>query len=120
MSSSGNRQRSQKGSLLPDSRATAILQYREPAMTPAAAHEKKSIIGCGAVAFSHGHQESLHVHTEYAQLKWPSTGIAKVRTPRGIFVAGPGHAVWIPAGELHGGVYRGDVLEQNLYVHVLR
>jgi AraC-like DNA-binding protein len=86
-------------------------------MTLGEVAQEKSIIGTGAVAFANGHRESMHVHVEYAQLKWPSTGIAKVRTPRGIFVADPGHAVWIPAGERHGGIYAGDVLEKSVYVH---
>lgn len=85
-------------------------------MTTAEANKEKMIIGTGSVTFADGHREPLHVHADHAQLKWPSTGIASVRTPEGIFVAAPAHAVWIPAGQLHGGSYTGEVLEQNLYV----
>jgi AraC-like DNA-binding protein len=77
---------------------------------------EKSIIGSGSLAFADGHRETLHVHVDYAQLKWPSTGVASVRTPSGIFVASAAFAVWIPAGQRHGGIYSGDVLEQNLFV----
>lgn len=77
---------------------------------------KKRIVGTGSVVFQDGHREHLHVHEEQAQLKWPSTGIASVRTPAGIFVAPPAYAVWIPARLRHGGMYSGEVFEQNAYV----
>jgi AraC-like DNA-binding protein len=82
-----------------------------------AALKEKRIVGTGSVAFADGFREPLHIHADYAQLKWPSTGVASVRTPAGIFVAGPAHAVWIPAGDRHAGIYTGEVLEQNLYIH---
>jgi AraC-like DNA-binding protein len=77
---------------------------------------KKRIVGTGSVVFHDGQSEHLHVHSEQGQLKWPSTGIASVRTPDGIFVAPPSYAVWIPAGLQHGGMYAGEVFEQNAYV----
>jgi AraC-like DNA-binding protein len=79
--------------------------------------EKNRIVGTGSITFEDGDREVLHVHAGYAQLKWPTTGVASVRTPSGIFVAAPARAVWIPAGERHGGMYTGQVLEQSLYVH---
>jgi AraC-like DNA-binding protein len=74
------------------------------------------VILSGGIAFRKGHRESLHVHADQGQLKWPSDGVASVRTEQGIFVAGPSHAVWIPAGHEHGGVYADDVFEQNVFV----
>lgn len=79
--------------------------------------ENKLILGTGSVAFDDGHRETLHVHEGYAQLKWPTTGVASVRTLGGIFVAAPAQAVWIVPGERHGGMYTGQVLERSLYVH---
>jgi AraC-like DNA-binding protein len=86
-------------------------------MTTTDTPREKSIIGSSSIDFADGHREPLHIHADYAQLKWPSSGVASVRTPEGIFVARLAHAVWIPAGERHGGVYSGPVLEQNLFVH---
>jgi AraC-like DNA-binding protein len=77
---------------------------------------KKRIVGTGSVVFQDGQRETQHVHREQGQLKWPSTGMASVRTPDGIFVAPPAYAIWIPAGLLHGGMYSGEVFEQNAYV----
>jgi len=57
------------------------------------------------------------VHADYGQLKWSSSGVSRVRTPDGIFVTASAHAVWIPAGLLHGGMYASDVLEKNVFVH---
>lgn len=85
-------------------------------MVTAEANREKTIIGTGAVTFADGHRETLHVHAEHGQLKWPSTGVASVRTPDGVFVAASTHAVWIPAAQRHGGIYAGEVHEQNLYV----
>jgi len=85
-------------------------------MSPDLARAKKRFVSTGALAFRKGHRESLHVHETQGQLKWPSDGIASVRTPEGIFVAGRSHAVWIPAGHEHGGVYASDLYEQNVFV----
>jgi AraC-like DNA-binding protein len=84
-------------------------------MSSAAA--KKSLIGTSELHFASGHRETLHVHADYAQLKWPSSGVSSVRTPDGIFVTAPAQAVWIPPGLLHGGMYGVDVLEKNVFVH---
>jgi AraC-like DNA-binding protein len=86
-------------------------------MKPRVVPEKKRrIVAATAVSFRAGHRETMHVHADQGQLKWPSTGCASVRTPAGILVAAPSHAVWIPAGQEHGGLYAGDVFEQNLFV----
>jgi AraC-like DNA-binding protein len=89
-----------------------------PGQTGGRRVQKKSrVVGSGTVAFADGQRETPHIHGEHGQLKWPSTGLASVHTPPGIFVAPPTHAVWIPAGDHHAGHYTGSVLEQNLYVH---
>src|SRR5262245_45437689 len=60
-------------------------------------------------------REPLHTHGEQAQLKWPGA-VAVVRTAQGVFVLPPRHALWIPAGVVHGGIYRKPVRELSLYV----
>jgi AraC-like DNA-binding protein len=75
-------------------------------------------LGAGVMRFERGAQEPMHIHAQHAQLKWPTTGLAHVRTPRGVYVVPPSHALWIPAGREHGGTYVvGPVCEYNLYVH---
>jgi AraC-like DNA-binding protein len=77
---------------------------------------RKRVIDAGSMTWCDGQREPLHIHPDRGQLKWPATGIASVRTPEGIFVAAPSHAVWIPPGRPHGGMYSGEVCEQSLYV----
>jgi len=79
-----------------------------------------TLLGAGSDTFANGDRERLHVHADHGQLKWPSTGIASVRTPGGIFVASSRHAVWIPPGAQHGGMYTDTVLEKNLYIEAQR
>jgi AraC-like DNA-binding protein len=74
------------------------------------------VLDAEQVSFSDGERERMHVHPEHGQLKWPSSGLASVRTPRGIFVSPPAYAVWIPVGQLHGGMYGGSVVERNIHV----
>jgi hypothetical protein len=45
---------------------------------------KNRIVGTGSITFEDSHREALHVHAGYAQLEWPTTGVASVRTPSGM------------------------------------
>ena len=85
-------------------------------MTTVDSNARNRILTFGGVAFPDGFREPMHSHADHGQLKWPSSGVARVRTPPGIFVASRRHAVWIPAGEAHGGNYSGEVLEKSVYV----
>jgi AraC-like DNA-binding protein len=86
-------------------------------MTDLSHQQRKRIFESSVARFEHGDREPMHAHAEHGQLKWPSTGLARVRTALGVFVVPPSRAVWIPAGRLHGGIYAGAVCENNLYVH---
>lgn len=106
-----------KGAIFePDRAARSQQEQCRPMASVSELSVEKTLIGAGTETFANGDRERLHVHAEQGQLKWPSTGIASVRTPGGIFVASSRHAVWIPPGVQHGGMYSDTVFEQNLYV----
>lgn len=62
-------------------------------------------------------QEQLHFHSEDGQLKWESRGVGCVRTPRGVFVLRPSHAVWVPSGNCHGSIYSAGNEEHGFYLN---
>lgn len=60
-------------------------------------------------------REPIHVHELEGQLKWPRA-VAIVRTAQGTFVLPATHALWVPPGVPHGGIYPEAVEEHSLYV----
>jgi len=80
-------------------------------------HERdpRDALSLGIRAFPAGSHEPLHVHDDEGQLKWPRSH-AMVSTPAGIYVLPPQWALWIPAGESHGGIYPEASHEHNVHV----
>jgi AraC-like DNA-binding protein len=74
------------------------------------------ILAASSIRFEDGEREPLHEHPEQGQLKWAESGVLSVPTAAGTWVVPPACAVWIPAGERHGGVTSGHVLNHNLFV----
>ena len=54
-----------------------------------------------ARSYGRGTRLGLHVHRE-AQLLFSTSGLMQVATPKGLWLAPPARAVWLPAGIEHG------------------
>lgn len=77
--------------------------------------ESVPLLDALAAEYAARQSEPLHAHPAQAQLKWPGA-VAVVRTAQGAFVLPPRFALWIPAGVMHGGIYRRPVRELSLYL----
>lgn len=85
-------------------------------MTASETSPKKRILETNWGVFEHGERELTHVHQHHFQLKWPSSGVARIHTPGGLFVLPPKRALWIPPRVPHGGTYLNRVRELSIYV----
>lgn len=85
-------------------------------MTASETPPKKRILETNCSVYEHGERELTHVHRHHFQLKWPSSGVARIHTPGGLFVLPPRRALWIPPSVPHGGTYLNGVRELSLYV----
>ncbi|WP_279048372.1 AraC family transcriptional regulator [Cedecea davisae] len=65
--------------------------------------------------YSAGSREPFHAH-EQAQLIYPVSGVAKIRSEQNVWVVAPGHALWLPGRLPHGLDAIGKVLTHNLYM----
>src|SRR5688572_12394955 len=77
--------------------------------------DPRDALSLGIRAFPAGAHEPPHVHDDEGQLKWPRSH-AMVSTPAGIYVLPPQWALWIPAGECHGGIYPEASQEHNVHI----
>lgn len=85
-------------------------------MTASETSPKKRILETNWGTYEHGERELTHSHQQHFQLKWPSSGVARIHTPGGLFVLPPTRALWIPPRVPHGGTYLNGVRELSLYV----
>ncbi len=72
-------------------------------------------IAAMADEYSAGHRGPYHSHRR-SQLLYGSSGILRVATPDGTWVAPANQAIWIPGGVMHQVICRGAVSFRTLYI----
>jgi len=74
------------------------------------------IDGIRQLQYDSGGEEPIHQHPQ-GQLIWARRGVAKIVTPRHIWLLAPGRAIWIPGRIQHGLQAIDNVVTQNIYFH---
>ena len=72
-------------------------------------------IAAMADEYSAGHRGPYHAHRR-SQLLYGSTGVLRVATPDGTWVAPANQAIWIPGGIMHQVICHGAVSFRTLYI----